>query len=151
MRYGLILAALLLPLGGQVEAAMHHAAGKFEVTVVPAEDAGVAALMAARWSITKTYAGPLTATAHAIMLSAGNPAAGSAGYAAIERVEGTLDGRAGSFALVHLATMNKGGQAMQVTVVPGSGTGALAGITGTLTIRIEGGQHFYTLDYDVAS
>lgn len=129
---------------------MHHVTGSFEVTVTPADDPTIAALGAARWAITKTYAGPLTATARAVMLSAGNPASGSAGYAAIERVDGTLDGQAGSFALVHNATMDKGSQAMRVTVVPGSGTGALAGITGTLTIRIEGGHHFYDLDYDLA-
>ncbi len=129
---------------------MHHVTGSFEVTVTPADDPTIAALGAARWAITKTYAGPLTATARAVMLSAGNPASGSAGYAAIERVDGTLDGQAGSFALVHNATMDKGSPAMRVTVVPGSGTGALAGITGTLTIRIEGGHHFYDLDYDLA-
>ena len=56
---------------------------------------------------------------------------------------------AGSFALIHAATMDKGSQAMHVTVVPGSGTGGLAGITGTLTIRVDGGKHFYDLDYDV--
>ena len=127
---------------------MHQASGSFEVSVVPADDPGIAALGATRWTITKTYAGPLTATAHAVMLSAGDPGAGTAGYAAIERVDGTLDGRAGSFALVHLATMDKGLQAMTVIVVPGSGTGALAGITGTLTIRRDAGHH-YDLAYDL--
>ena len=66
---------------------------------------------------------------------------------AIEVVTGTLAGRRGSFALQHMATMEKGGQKMEVLVIPGSGTGELAGITGTFAIRIEGGQHFYEMDY----
>lgn len=135
---------------GRTEAAMHHATGSFEVTVVPADDPGIAALHAMRWTIAKTYAGPLAATANAVMLSAGDPRTGAAGYAVMERVTGTLDGRGGSFALVHLATMNGGASDMRVVVVPGSGTDALAGITGTLAIRIEDGRHFYDLDYDLA-
>ncbi len=150
MRYGFLVAALMMGIAGRVEAAMQHATGSFEVTVVPAEDSGVAALTASRWTITKTYAGSLAATAHAVMLSAGDPKAGSAGYAAIERVDGTLDGRQGGFALVHIATMDRGAQDMRVAVVPGSGTGALAGITGTLKIHIVNGRHLYDLDYDLA-
>ena len=47
------------------------------------------------------------------------------------------------------ATMTKGAPDMRVFIVPGSGTGALAGITGTMTIRVDGGHH-YDLDYDLA-
>lgn len=137
-------------IAGQAEAAMHHATGSFEVTVVLADDPAIAALHAARWTITKTYTGPLAGTARAVMLSAGDPKAGAAGYVAIERIDGALDGRTGSFALAHLATMGGGASDMRVAVVPGSGTGALAGMTGTLTIRIENGHHFYDLDYDLA-
>jgi hypothetical protein len=36
---------------------------------------------------------------------------------------------------------------MQVIVVPGSGTGALKGIEGTFTIRVENGGHSYDFDY----
>jgi hypothetical protein len=32
-------------------------------------------------------------------------------------------------------------------VVPGSGTDALAGLRGALTIDIVDGEHFYTFDY----
>jgi hypothetical protein len=45
--------------------------------------------------------------------------------------------------------MDGGGQTLNVVIVPGSGTGALAGISGRMTIRIEGRQHFYTLSYDL--
>jgi hypothetical protein len=66
---------------------------------------------------------------------------------AIEMVTGTLAGKKGSFALQHSATMDANGPKMTVIVVPGSGTEELKGIAGTFTIRIEGGQHFYDLDY----
>jgi Protein of unknown function (DUF3224) len=81
------------------------------------------------------------------MISAGDPKAGEAGYVAMEIVTGTLKGRAGSFALMHRATMSGGTAAMEVTVVPGSGTQALRGLAGTFIIHINGGQHSYDFDY----
>ncbi|OYW15135.1 MAG: hypothetical protein B7Z50_02255 [Sphingomonadales bacterium 12-62-5] len=81
------------------------------------------------------------------MMSAGDPANGIAGYVAMEMVEATLTGRAGGFALQHNGTMDAGGQQLNVVIVPGSGTGALAGISGRMTIRIAGREHFYTLSY----
>ncbi len=145
MWYRTFAAALMLA-AGQAEATMHQATGSFTVTMTPAA-ADPAWL--SRMTMAKTYAGPLTATSSGAFWSAGDPAAGSAGYVAAERVEGTLDGRQGSFVLMQSATMDRGKPDMRVFVVPGSGTGALAEITGTLAIRVEGGQHFYTLDYDL--
>jgi len=73
---------------------------------------------------------------------------GSAGYVAMERVTGTLDGRTGTFILQHGGTMQGGAQQLTITVVPDSGTGWLAGITGSMSIIIkEGGKHFYEFDY----
>ena len=72
---------------------------------------------------------------------------GTAGYVAIEVVTGTLQGKHGSFALQHSATMDQNGSKMTVLVVPGSGTGELKGIAGTFTIQIDKGQHSYDLDY----
>ena len=42
------------------------------------------------------------ATGKVQMLAARGPESGSAGYVALERIAGTLDGRAGTFAVVHL-------------------------------------------------
>ena len=36
---------------------------------------------------------------------------------------------------------------LSVSVVPDSGTDELKGLSGTFSIRIEGGQHFYEFDY----
>jgi len=43
--------------------------------------------------------------------------------------------------------MESGKYKLSVMVVPGSGTGELAGIAGTLTITAAAGKHSYTFDY----
>ena len=85
------------------------------------------------------------------MLSAGTAVKGSAAYVAIERVRGTLDGQAGTFVLQHTGIMNRGQGSLTITVVPDSGTDALVGLTGTMTITIENKQHFYSFDYVLPS
>lgn len=100
-----------------------------------------------RLSIDKQIAGDLTATIAGQMLSAGTDTKGSAGYVAIERVEGSLHGRKGSFVLQHTGTMNRGAPSLSVTVVPDSGTGELTGLAGTFTIAISDGKHFYEFAY----
>jgi hypothetical protein len=81
------------------------------------------------------------------MLTAGSPKAGSAAYVAIEKVSGTLGGRAGSFVLTHVGTMHAGAFQLQVAIAPGSGTGALQGIAGVLEIQNAAGDHTYELVY----
>jgi len=125
--------------------AMHHATGTFEVKLQPQparEDAGLA-----RMSLDKVFAGPLSATSRGEMLAARTAQEGSAVYVAIESVEGTLDGRQGGFMLAHRSVMDRGAPAQAISVVPDSGTGALAGLRGEMKIRIEGGAHYYDFDY----
>ena len=50
------------------------------------------------------------------------------GDVAMEMVTGKLDGKSGSFALQHVGTMDASGQNLEISVVPGSGTGELIGI-----------------------
>ena len=125
-----------------------NARGPFEVTLSPqplsykTEDA-----MLARMSIDKQFHGDLEGTSAGEMLSAGTVTKGSAGYVAIERVSGTLAGRKGTFVLQHSATMNRGVPSLSITVVPDSGTGELAGLSGTMMIVIEDGKHSYDFDY----
>jgi len=124
-----------------------HAQGSFTVDVHPLTPTPAAGL--SRFTINKTIHGDLEATTIGEMLAGGDPRQGTAGYVAIEVVTGTLDGKHGSFALQHFATMDASGHKMQISVVPGSGTGSLKDIAGSFTIRIEGGQHFYDLDYNL--
>jgi uncharacterized protein DUF3224 len=124
---------------------MHHAQGTFTVDVHPLSPAPVEGI--GRFSINKTIHGDIEATSIGEMFTGGDPKKGLAGYVAIEFVTGALDGKQGSFALQHFATMDGNGPKMQVIVVPGSGTGELAGIEGTFTIRVENREHFYEFEY----
>jgi len=103
----------------------------------------------ARLSLEKVFHGDLEGTSNGEMLSAGNPHIGFGGYVAIERVSGTLHGRAGSFVLQHSGTMNGADVSVRVAVVPNSGTGDLGGISGTFTLIREGGQHGYDFEYNL--
>ena len=128
---------------------MHDSAkGTFEITMTPpvaGEGAGRVAV--GRMLIDKQYRGDLIGIGQGEMLSAGNPAGGSAGYVAMEHVTGAMGGRSGSFALQHTGTMHGGANALSISVVPGSGTGDFAGISGTLTLDIVGRTHHYELAY----
>jgi general stress protein 26 len=132
------------------EARGAHARGTFDVKLAP-QGSGDSAdgTSLGRMSIAKTYYGPLAGSARGEMLSAMTGTKDSAGYVALERVSGTLDGRKGTFILQHSGTMNRGAQHLTISVVPDSGTGELAGLAGTMGIRIEGGQHFYEFDYSL--
>lgn len=128
----------------------HHAKGAFDVKLQKLEaynkneSAGLG-----RMSIDKQFHGDLEAASQGEMLFAGN-AASSGGYVAIERVTGVLQGRRGEFSLQHNATMTRGEPYLNIIVVPGSGSGDLAGLTGTMKIVIaEGGKHFYEFDYEL--
>ena len=125
-----------------------HATGPFDVKLAPqGEDDKAAGSTLARYSLDKQYHGDLDATAKGTMLTAGTDVKGSAGYVAIERVTGTLNGRTGSFVLQHSGTLTRGAPEQSITVVPDSGTGQLTGITGKLTVIIEAGKHSYSFDY----
>lgn len=87
-----------------------------------------------RFCLTKTWTGEAEGTSRGTMLTAGDPETGSAGYIASELFEGSLGGRTGTLALQQLGTMTGGAPALQYVIVPGSGTGDLAGATGTLEI-----------------
>jgi hypothetical protein len=126
---------------------MQHASGTFEVKITPVATAGADGVSLGRLGVDKDFSGPLTAKSRGEMLTAGGPVKGSAAYVLIEQVQGTLDGRAGSFALAHMGLMDRSKPDLRVVIVPDSGTGALAGISGTLAIRIEAGKHFYDLEY----
>jgi len=125
-----------------------RASGTFEVKLTPVPLADTAAgPNLARMAIDKQFRGDLEGTSRGEMLSAGTSVKGSAGYVAIERVTGTLAGRSGTFVLQHSGTMTRGMPQLTITVVPDSGTGALEGIAGGMTIVIADGKHSYDFQY----
>jgi len=118
--------------------------GEFEIKLTPQEGP---ADQPGRMLIDKQFHGALEAHSLGQMLAWRTAMPESAGYVAMERVTGKLDGREGSFVLQHSATMDRGARSLVITVVPDSGTDGLVGLNGRMAIRIEGGKHFYDFDY----
>ena len=67
----------------------------------------------------------------------------------MERVNGKLNGLEGTFALQHSGTMDRGQPSLSINVVPDSGTGDLVGLSGTMSIVITNGKHFYEFNYSL--
>ena len=100
--------------------------------------------------VRKEFFGGMVGVSEAEMLAAFTSTPGSAGYVAIEHFTGSVGGKSGSFVLQHSGVMNRGEAQLTVTIVPDSGTGELAGISGALAIDNTEGRHSYVLDYDLA-
>ena len=128
----------------------NHASGTFEVKLEPQADEKIGDPTVGRMSLDKQYHGDLEGTSKGQMLAAMTDVKGSAGYVAIERVNGALSGRKGTFALQHTGTMTRGVGQLSVNVVPDSGTGQLAGLSGKMTINIVDGKHLYEFEYAIA-
>jgi hypothetical protein len=127
------------------------ARGPFEVQLAPqamsevAQDSGLG-----RMSLDKRFHGALEATSSGEMIAFRSATPGSAGYVAMETVRGTLAGRGGSFVLQHSSTLNRSEPTQSITVVPDSGTEALAGLAGRMTIDIAAdGAHAYRFEYSL--
>ncbi len=124
------------------------AKGTFEVNLQPMPFEGAdPEWKLGRMSIDKQISGDLVATTKGQMLSAMTNTQGSAGYVAIERVTGTLNGKQGSFVLQHTGLMDRGTPSLSVVVVPDSGTEELVGLEGEFKIMIEAGSHSYEFNY----
>jgi hypothetical protein len=94
-----------------------------------------------RLHITRTFEGDITGHSSAELLTARSPD-GSAAYVAIDRINGSVNGREGSFVLASSAG----------AVVPGSGTGELRGLAGEAEITVdEDGVHRLALEFTLGS
>src|SRR5258708_33296083 len=124
-----------------------HATGPFDVKLAP-QPADASPI--GRMTLDKQFHGDLEATSKGQMLAFSTDVKGSAGYVAMEQVNGTLHGRTGSFVLQHSGTMTRGAPQLSVTVVPDSGTGELVVLTGEMNIIIADGKHSYEFDYRFA-
>ena len=121
--------------------------GKFDVKLTrqaPSSDGADGGF--GRMLIDKKFHGDLEAVSKGQMIFEG-----TAAYVALERVEGTLQGCKGTFVLQHTAMMDRGKPHLTVVVVPGSGTDQLHGLSGSMSIRIEGDAHFYDFEYTIRS
>jgi hypothetical protein len=106
-------------------------------------------------TLSKTFSGAIEGTSTVEMVYTRTPGAdgafAGAGYVALERIAGTVDGRHGSFALLHISTVLGDEPPMaRYLISPGSGTGDLAGISGVGLITIDpDGSHALHLDYEL--
>lgn len=124
-----------------------RAAGTFEVDLTPQPADAPPSIT--RMLINKRYSGGLTATGTGQMISFVSGVEGSAGYTALELVEGDLEGLVGTFVLQHSGIMDRGAPQLSLTVVPDSGTDALTGLRGEMSIEIDNGLHRYELAYSI--
>jgi hypothetical protein len=127
------------------------AKGTFDVTMQPQESAatGSGGIRLGRQKLTKSFDGDLNADSKGEMLTAFTTVEGSAGYVAIEQVEGTLKGKKGRFVLQHYGTMQRGSEKLILEVVPDSGSGELEGINGSMEISVTENIHRYTFTYEL--
>jgi hypothetical protein len=106
-----------------------------------------------RVAVRKSFSGALEGESTAELLTCQSDPTdytAGAGYVASERVVGRLDGRSGTFIVQHGGVLG-GGTAPRSfgNVVPGSGTGDLAGLRGTAVFTQDAdGRHTLTLEYD---
>ena len=120
--------------------------GSFDPTGwTPPRPAGVDVAEAA---MTKQFSGSIVGDSVTRFIGGLDDAGANGGYVALEWFEGSIAGRTGSCLVVHGQTMRDGAPAGQwLSVVPGSGTGDLAGLTATGGIRVdEDGTHHLWLD-----
>ncbi len=131
---------------------MNHAEGTFDVKITPMESDDAAREIPGRNLIDKQFYGDLQGTSKGQMLTALTQAKGSAGYVAIEEVEGELNGRSGTFILQHNGVMSQGNHQLTIVVVPDSATGGFAGLTGSMSIDVdENGKHTYDFSYTLSN
>ena len=99
----------------------------------------------------KQYEGEVAGRSATLFTAAFDQAAGTGTYVAMESFEGTLDGRAGAFNFAHSATtLGQSRESEFFVIVPTSGKGDLAGITGTGGMAIDDdGTHRVWFDYEL--
>jgi hypothetical protein len=106
-------------------------------------------------TLAKTFTGAIEGTSSTEMLYTRTPGPdgsfAGAGYVALERISGVVDGNDGSFVLLHISTVIGNEPPLsRYLISPGSGTGALAGMSGVGLITIDDdGSHTLHLDYEL--
>jgi hypothetical protein len=103
-----------------------------------------------RASVTKTFTGDIQGDAHVeyVMVYRED---GSATFVGLERISGSIGGKGGAFVLQRTGTFENGRAKESYTVVEGSGTGELFGLTGNGSSDVgHGMEHPFELNYEIA-
>lgn len=102
-----------------------------------------------RASVTKKLTGDIDGESHIEYLMVYRPD-GTATFVGIERVTGRIGDRAGTFVLQRTGAFENGLANETYAVVPGSGTGALATLTGQGKTSVGHGlEHPFELEYEL--
>lgn len=121
------------------------AEGTFTVDLQPQADDGFAA---GRMLISKTYHGEMDGTGVGQMISK-RTEGGPAVYFAIEEFTGSVAGKSGSLTLLHSGRMSPAAQSLDITILEGSGSGELKGISGAMQIQQGSNGHTYALTFEL--
>ena len=100
-----------------------------------------------RVTVRKRFTGPLHGESVAELLTVQGD--GGQSYVASERVEASLEGRTGTFVIQHGASMGPDESRSFGHVVPGSGTGDLAGLSGDASFEHDDGGARLLLSYEL--
>jgi len=125
------------------------ATGTVETVFTPLSADQAEGSILTRVSVDKRFRGSLEASSSGEMLSAVTGVAGSSAFVALERVSGALHGRSGSFVLQHSGLLRHGSTDYSIAVVPDSGTGELAGLSGRMQVHQVDGRHSYDFEYSL--
>ncbi|KIA63500.1 DUF3224 domain-containing protein [Nocardia vulneris] len=123
----------------------------FVPTEVGPDPAIATALPVGLAHLEKSFAGEVTGRSATLFTAAFDQATGVGTYVAMESFEGALHGVPGSFNFAHCATTSGTDRSAEFfTIVPTSGTGGLAGITGTGGLAVDAdGTHRIWFDYEL--
>ena len=99
----------------------------------------------------KHYEGEVAGRSATLFTAAFDQSTGVGSYVAMESFEGSLHGRDGAFNFAHSATTSGSDRTADFfIIVPSSGIGELAGITGAGGMAVEAdGTHRIWLDYEL--
>jgi len=123
----------------------------FTPTSLTPEPAIVTALPVGVSTMEKHFEGAIVGRSATLFTAAFDAATGVGTYVAMESFEGSVDGKDGAFNFVHSASTSGSDQSAPFfSIVPSSGTGQLAGISGAGGMAIDpDGTHRIWLDYEI--
>jgi hypothetical protein len=100
----------------------------------------------------KRFEGEVAGRSATLFTAAFDQTTGVGTYVAMESFEGSLHARNGAFNFAHSATTSGSDRTAEFfTIVPSSGTGELAGISGTGGMAVDAdGTHRIWFDYEIA-
>ncbi|MFD3510616.1 DUF3224 domain-containing protein [Nocardia sp. NPDC058666] len=132
------------------------AIGTFEVTAFDPTDLTpqppiVTGMPVGVSTMTKSFAGEIEGVSATLFTAAFDMSTGAGTYFAMESFEGALNGKSGAFNFVHSATTGGTDRTAEFFhIVPGSGTGELAGLTGTGALNVDPeGVHHIWFEYEL--